>query len=236
MISSQKFDELVLIGGYGENSRFSEELTNLLLTRVDAVAIITKQGCPIKSIERLLVFSGDMNDSNFIQQVFDELQQKTHRITAYIHAAGRLFRSPFLTSSTSDFREVMERNFFCAIEIVQLLINHAVQHQYHQHLVFIGATASLRGSKNFAAFSTAKFALRSFTQSLAREFSAQGIHVCHLIPDGIIEGKRAEEVFNKNNDDCIQALDFAELVWQIINQPSSAWTQELDLRPYNEKF
>lgn len=236
MNSLHKFDEMILLGGYGENSTLSEQLVNLFLKRGTAVALIAKPGTQIKGDDRVLTFFGDMNDSEFITDVFAELYQQTARITAYIHTAGSLLRSPLLTTSLDDYQRIMDRNFFCAITTSQQLINHAITHQYEQHLIYLGATASLRGGKEFSAFSAAKFALRGFVQSVAREFSAQGIHACHLIVDGIIEGKRAKNIFNKSDDDSIRGKDLAELIYQLTQQPRSAWTQEIDVRPSSEKF
>lgn len=236
MNQPQKFNEMILLGGYGENSTLSEQLVNVFLARGTAVALIAKPGIQIKSDDRLLTFWGDMNDSEFIADVFDKLHQQTALISAYIHIAGSLLRSPFLTTNLIDYHRIMDRNFFCVINISQQLINHAITHNYEQHLVFMGATASLRGGKEFSAFSAAKFALRGFVQSLAREFSTQGIHACHLIVDGIIEGKRANTIFNKADKDCIRGKDLAELINQLIQQPRSTWTQEIDVRPSSEKF
>jgi NADP-dependent 3-hydroxy acid dehydrogenase YdfG len=230
------FDEMILLGGYGENSRLSEELVNLLLAKGLAVAVIAKQGIEINSHNRLFAFFGDLNDPEFITEVFNTLYQQTAGIKAYIHTAGSLLCAPFLDTHSNDYQRIMDRNFFCAIHITQELIKHAIAHNYEQHLIYLGATASLRGGKEFSAFSAAKFALRGFVQSLAREFSAQGIHACHLIVDGIIEGKRATTLFNKTESECIRGKDLAELIHQLIHQPRSTWTQEIDVRPSNEKF
>ena len=95
-------------------------------------------------------------------------------------------------------------------------------------ILFTGATASLRGSANFAAFAIGKFGLRALAQSMARELGPQGIHVAHTIIDGSI-GEDAEE--SRLSPDAI-----AENYWNLHCQPKSAWTLELDLRPWVEKF
>ncbi|HZT19330.1 MAG TPA: oxidoreductase, partial [Dongiaceae bacterium] len=91
-----------------------------------------------------------------------------------------------------------------------------------------GATASLRGSANFAAFAIGKFGLRALAQSMARELGPQGIHVAHVIIDGSI-GENAEE--SRLSPDAI-----ADSYWALHRQPKSAWTLELDLRPWVERF
>jgi NAD(P)-dependent dehydrogenase (short-subunit alcohol dehydrogenase family) len=95
-------------------------------------------------------------------------------------------------------------------------------------ILFTGATAALRGSANFAAFAIGKFGLRALAQSMARELGPQGIHVAHVIIDGSI-GENSQET--QLSPDAI-----AENYWMLHRQPKSAWTLELDLRPWAEKF
>src|SRR6202158_2251536 len=95
-------------------------------------------------------------------------------------------------------------------------------------ILFTGATASVRGRANFAAFAGAKHALRALAQSMARELGPKGIHVAHTIIDGQI-GDNAEGTK-------LAPATIAEAYWQLHRQAKSAWTQELDLRPWAEKF
>ncbi|HYO53931.1 SDR family NAD(P)-dependent oxidoreductase [Archangium sp.] len=96
-------------------------------------------------------------------------------------------------------------------------------------LLFTGATASLRGTARFAAFAVSKFGLRALAQSLARELGPRGIHVAHVVIDGMID--TGSGTATKLSPDAI-----AETYWQLHRQDASAWTQELDLRPATEKF
>ena len=99
-----------------------------------------------------------------------------------------------------------------------------------------GATASLRGGAKFAAFASAKFALRGLTQSMAREFQPQGVHVCHAILDGIIDTDRSRDLHSLDPAKMMKPGDIAEAYWQLAHQPTSTWTHELDLRPASEGF
>jgi NAD(P)-dependent dehydrogenase (short-subunit alcohol dehydrogenase family) len=108
-------------------------------------------------------------------------------------------------------------------------------------LLFTGATSALRGKPPFAAFAAAKAGLRSLSQSFAREFGPQQVHVAHVVIDGAINGERirhhAPQRFEQLGDDGTLALDdIVEAYWYLHAQPRSAWTQELDLRPFKEPF
>lgn len=103
-------------------------------------------------------------------------------------------------------------------------------------MIVSGATASLRGGAKFSAFSSAKFALRGLTQSLARSYQHQGLHIVHVVLDGIVNTAKSRELHNMNNESMMSAYDIAEVYWQLIQQPKSTWTHELDLRPATESF
>jgi NAD(P)-dependent dehydrogenase (short-subunit alcohol dehydrogenase family) len=108
-------------------------------------------------------------------------------------------------------------------------------------VIFTGASASLRGKPGFAHFSAAKAGLRMISQSMAREYGPLGIHVAHVVVDGGILGdrllKRAPALLEERGEDGLLGIDaIAETYWHIHRQPRSAWTQEVDLRPFKESF
>ncbi|MBI2769692.1 MAG: SDR family oxidoreductase [Burkholderiales bacterium] len=108
-------------------------------------------------------------------------------------------------------------------------------------IIFTGATASLRGAAHFAAFSGAKHALRALAQSMARELGPRGIHVAHVVVDGAIDTEFIRSNFPeryalKERDGILNPDHIADNYWMLHSQPRDAWTHELDLRPYMEKF
>jgi NAD(P)-dependent dehydrogenase (short-subunit alcohol dehydrogenase family) len=108
-------------------------------------------------------------------------------------------------------------------------------------ILFTGATASLRGSAGFAAFASAKHALRALAQSMARELGPEGIHVAHVVIDGAIDTEFIRETFGdalaqRGPDAMLAPDDIAEAYWAIHAQPRSAWTFEIDLRPWVERW
>lgn len=124
--------------------------------------------------------------------------------------------------------------------------------EYSPTLIFTGATASLKGGPTSSAFAVGKFGVRALSQSLAREFSSRGIHVAHAIIDGIIgtsglpcclqtdrraDIPRTKDFKVSNEPDSKMSTDaIAECYWQLHVQHRSCWAQEIDLRPWVEKF
>jgi short-subunit dehydrogenase len=108
-------------------------------------------------------------------------------------------------------------------------------------ILFTGATAAMRGASNFAAFSGAKFALRSLAQSMARELGPRNIHVAHVVVDGSIDTAFIRDSFPeryalKEQDGILNPDHIADNYWMLHAQPRDAWTHELDLRPWIEKW
>jgi NAD(P)-dependent dehydrogenase (short-subunit alcohol dehydrogenase family) len=108
-------------------------------------------------------------------------------------------------------------------------------------IIFTGATASLRGGPGFSAFAGAKHALRALAQSMARELGPEGIHVAHPVIDGAIDTEFIRSMFPerytlKERGGILDPDAIAEAYWHLHCQPRSAWTHELDLRPWIEKW
>jgi NAD(P)-dependent dehydrogenase (short-subunit alcohol dehydrogenase family) len=108
-------------------------------------------------------------------------------------------------------------------------------------LIFTGATASVRARPPFTAFASAKAALRALAHGMAREFGPQGLHVGHVIIDGMIDGEQLNSRFpqfkeQKGEDGMLRIDAIADAYWALHQQQRSAWTLELDLRPFKEPF
>ncbi|WP_333878141.1 SDR family NAD(P)-dependent oxidoreductase [Methylobacter sp.] len=148
--------------------------------------------------------------------------------------------SPLLETDEETFTTLWKQNclgaFFFGKEALSVM-----KDQHRGTLIFTGATASLRARPPFTGFAAAKAGLRALAQGMAREFSPQGIHVVHAVIDGVIDGERANNQFSeyvkaKGKDGLLQLDAIAETYWAIHKQHPSAWTHELDLRPFKEPF
>jgi len=148
--------------------------------------------------------------------------------------------SPLLEMDAETFTTLWQQNCLGAFFFGKEAVN-AMKDNQKGTLFFTGATASLRAKPPFTAFAAAKAGLRALAQGMAREFSPQGIHVVHTIIDGVIDGERARNQFPdyvkaKGQDGLLQLNAIAETYWAIHKQHPSAWTHELDLRPFKEPF
>ncbi|NQX88651.1 MAG: SDR family NAD(P)-dependent oxidoreductase [Halioglobus sp.] len=108
-------------------------------------------------------------------------------------------------------------------------------------LLFTGASASMRGRPGFAHFGAAKAALRNFAQALAKDYGPRGVHVGHVVVDGVINGARvrgvlAEYLEHLGEDGALEPDAIAEAYWFLHSQPRNAWTFEIDLRPFKEAW
>lgn len=185
------------------------------------------------------VTAGDITDPAFVDATLVRIRGLGRLRVAVFNAGGNRWM-PTLDMDNAFFEAVWRLCCFagfvfgreCARE---LLANGGGT------LLFTGASASLRGRPQFTAFAAAKAGLRMVSQSLARELGPQGLHVAHVIVDGLIDGERAREVASesvagKGPDGLLRPEAIAETFFQLHRQPRSAWTQELDLRPCSESF
>lgn len=152
-----------------------------------------------------------------------------------IHNTAKLVISPFEETMVDNFEETWRAMVLSAVNLAQGVLPAMVDSTGGTFIVS-GATASLRGGKNFAAFASAKAGLRALTQSLAREYGPQGIHVAHVILDGIIDTPASRDLHDVDPARMMKPDDIARTYLALADQPKSTWTHELDLRPMGEAF
>ncbi len=162
-----------------------------------------------------------------------------------IFNVGANVNSPLVDTTERVFRKVWEMacyaGFLTAREAARLMLPHG-----RGAIFFTGATASLRGGVGYAAFAAAKAGLRAVAQSAARELGPKHIHVAHLVIDaGVDTAWVRERIRAREGDDALRQLDpnrlmqpasVAEAYWQLYQQPRDAWTFEMDIRPFGEKW
>ncbi|MDC0660575.1 SDR family NAD(P)-dependent oxidoreductase [Leisingera sp. SS27] len=152
-----------------------------------------------------------------------------------VHNTAELVIAPFTETTLQDYQRTWSSMVQSAILLAQATLPPMVRAGGGAFIVS-GATASMRGGACFSAFASTKFALRGLTQSLAREYQPTGVHVAHVILDGIIDTSRSRDLHDLDPANMMDPYEIAEAYWQLAHQPRSTWTHELDLRPASEGF
>ena len=193
---------------------------------------LTRSGAPDSDLD---IHACDLADANAVKPLVSELISTYGAPKIVVHNPAHLVIRAFLELTESDFLDSWRAMTLSAVLLGQSTLQPMVRGGGGSFLVS-GATASLRGGANFAAFTAAKFALRGLTQSFAREFQPAGIHVAHIIMDGIIDTAQSRALHKMAPLKMMSPDDIAETFWQIAQQPKSVWSHEIDLRPHSEAF
>ena len=175
-----------------------------------------------------------------VSRLFDVVRARGDVVEVAAYNVDSNIPAPFLETGVDTFTGLWQQNCLGAFLFAQQVVS-TMQAQQQGTLFFTGATGSLRAKPPFTAFASAKAGLRALAQGLAREFSHQGVHVVHTIIDGVIDGERARNQFPeyvkaKDEDGLLQLEAIAHTYWAMHQQQPSAWTHELDLRPFKEAF
>ncbi|MGQ5522354.1 SDR family NAD(P)-dependent oxidoreductase [Chitinimonas sp. PSY-7] len=178
----------------------------------------------------------DLTKKEAVHALFNTLDQHHPPLAGVIHNAMAFLREPFISTSEDQMESVWRSMVMTAFHVTQQAVPRLVA-QGGGSLIFSGASGSLRAGPKFAAFSSAKFALRGLSQAVAREHADQGIHVAHVVIDGLIRTEKTAKRFPAGDPArMIEPADLADQYFNIFHQPRSAWTQELDIRPQMGSF
>jgi NAD(P)-dependent dehydrogenase (short-subunit alcohol dehydrogenase family) len=220
--------------------RFAKEGYTVCVARRTEVALkplvdqITVQG------GRALAFGLDARREEAVVKFFQHIEADIGPINVLVFNVGGNVRFPVLETTAQKYFKVWEMcalaGFLAGREAARVMLPRG-----RGTILFTGATASLRGASGFAAFAGGKAALRALAQSMAREFGPQGVHVAHVVIDGLIDTAFAREHFAQRvadvgPDGILNPDHIAQAYWWLHSQPRDAWTFELDLRPSIERW
>lgn len=183
-----------------------------------------------------LSIPADATDPASVTSAFAEVKQKLGTPEVFVYNTGAFQMGGILEITPEQFEYNWKANCFGAFLGAQQVLPAMVE-RGRGTILFTGATAALKGSARFAGLAVGKFGLRALAQSLAREFGPQGIHVAHIIIDGMIDTPRVRGMApDREKHTLVSPEAIAETYWQLYLQDATAWTLELDLRPAVEKF
>jgi NAD(P)-dependent dehydrogenase (short-subunit alcohol dehydrogenase family) len=238
--------KVVLVIGAGDATggaiarRFAREGYTACVTRRNADKLIPL----VQQIEseggKARAFGSDARKEEQMVALVETIEREVGPIEVAAFNIGANVRFPIRETTTRVYFKVWEMACFAGFlmgrEVAKVMVPRG-----HGTILFTGATASVRGTAGFAAFSGAKHGLRALAQSMAREIGPEGIHVAHVVIDGAIDTEfiRAnfpERYALKERDGILNPDAIAETYWQLHTQPRSAWTHEMDLRPWAESW
>ncbi len=185
-------------------------------------------------------FPADLASESEVVSLFRDVENRLGPIEAVAFVAATRVQGPFAQLSASDFERVWRQSCFTGF-LVGREAARSMLPRKRGTVIFTGASGSTRGRAHFAAFAAAKGGLRFMAQSMARELGPQGIHVATVLIDGAIDSERMwrdhpDRMEKLGNDGALDPDAIAETYWQLHNQQRSAWTHEVDLRPWREPF
>jgi NAD(P)-dependent dehydrogenase (short-subunit alcohol dehydrogenase family) len=208
------------------------------------VALMARSEASLAPVEREVTSLGrrassilvDAGNEASVISGFERARAELGPLDVFVYNAGAFQRGGIIDTTPEEFERCLRVNctgaFFAAKSVLPDMVERG-----RGTILLTGATASMRGSANFACLAVGKFGLRALAQSMARELGPRGIHVAHVIIDGQIETPGYRAMAPERGTETLLSPDaIAETYWQLHVQDPRCWTHELDLRPSTEKF
>jgi NAD(P)-dependent dehydrogenase (short-subunit alcohol dehydrogenase family) len=185
-------------------------------------------------------FASDARKEEQVAELVDQIESQIGPIDVFVFNIGANVPCSILEETARKYFKVWEMACFSGFLTSQAVAKRMVSRK-RGTIIFTGATAALRGAANFAAFATAKHGIRALAQSMARELGPMNIHVAHVIIDGAIDTAFIRDNFpakyaEKLQDGILSPEHIADAYWYLHSQQRDAWTFELDLRPWMERW
>jgi NAD(P)-dependent dehydrogenase (short-subunit alcohol dehydrogenase family) len=231
----------LLVAGAGQG--LGKAMAKRFVREGYAVALAARNEERLSSLASELdasAFPADLTSESQVANLFKQVEARLGAIEAVAFIAATRVQGAFAELSAADFENVWRQSclsgFLVGREAARTMLPRA-----RGSVIFTGASGSTRGRAHFAAFAAAKGGLRFMAQSMARELGPKGIHVATVLIDGAIASERMwrdhrDRMEKLGAEGALQPEAIAETYWQIHNQPRSAWTHEVDLRPWKEPF
>lgn len=205
-----------------------------------AVALLARSPDNLTNLKSALpeahTFACDVTQPHSIQTAFNEVRQKLGPVDTLIYNAGSGVFGSIDEVDADGFEQAWRTNALGCFHSVKMVLED-MRSRGEGTIVVIGATAAKRGGARFSAFASAKAAQYNLAQSLARHLGPENIHVAYIVIDGVIDIPRTRERMpDKPDEFFLDPQDIADTVYKVTQQAKSAWTFELDVRPYGENW
>ena len=185
-------------------------------------------------------FACDARKEEDVIALVEQIETEIGPIEAFVFNIGANVPCSILEETARKYFKIWEMVCFSGFLNAREVAKRMARRQ-RGTILFTGATAGLRGAAGFAAFAGSKHGIRALAQSMARELGPMNIHVAHVVVDGAIDtdfirNSFPEKYATKDEDGILNPEHIAENYWYLHSQPRDAWTFELDLRPWNERW
>jgi NAD(P)-dependent dehydrogenase (short-subunit alcohol dehydrogenase family) len=227
--------ETALIVGAGEG--LSASLARLLAREGMRVALAARSIEKLAGLARATqaeVFACDASDARDVERLFADVESRIGAPHVVIYNASGRTRGPFVDLDPKEVERTLAVSAFGGFLVAQQAVKRMLPKGFGA-VLFTGASASVKGYAQSAPFAMGKFALRGLAQSMARELAPQGIHVAHFVIDGAIRNPGRTEPPDRP-DSMLDPEAIAANYLHVLRQHRSAWTWEMELRPWVEKF
>jgi NAD(P)-dependent dehydrogenase (short-subunit alcohol dehydrogenase family) len=179
-------------------------------------------------------FAADASDAQSVADLFAQVDARLGEPDVVMFNAGARLRGPLTDLDPMDVQKILGVTALGGFHVAQQAARRMIP-QGRGALLFTGATASVKGYAQSSAFAMSKFALRGLAQSAARELGPKGVHVAHFILDGAVRNARWPDPADRP-DSTLDPDAIAQTYLDVLRQPRSAWTFEIDIRPWVESF
>jgi NAD(P)-dependent dehydrogenase (short-subunit alcohol dehydrogenase family) len=221
----------------GAGPGLSASIARLFARSGMSVALAARTSDKLRPLAKELAgsaFACDATDVDQVRRLFDDTAQVIGEPDVVVYNASGRVRGPLTELSPSDVERAIAVSAFGGFLVGQEAAKRMLP-KGHGAILFTGASASVKGYAQSAPFAMGKFALRGLAQSMARELGPKGIHVAHFVIDGGIRSANRSEAAD-SPDSMLDPDAIAETYLHILMQPRSAWTWEVELRPWVERF
>ncbi|HEX5279875.1 MAG TPA: SDR family NAD(P)-dependent oxidoreductase [Micropepsaceae bacterium] len=230
-----KYQRALIVGA---GSGLSASIARLFARQGMQVALaarnVAKLGNLLGEIPGSKAYACDASRPDDVNNLFNRLESDTGAPDVVVYNASARARGPFIELASSDVERTLIVSAYGGFLVAQAAVKRMLREQ-HGAVLFTGASASIKGYPQSAPFAMGKFALRGLAQSMARELAPLGIHVAHFVIDGGIRNPGRTEPADKP-DSLLDPDAIAANYLHVLKQPRSAWTWEIELRPWTEKF
>ena len=231
---AKKYSKVLIVGS---GSGLSASLARLFAQEGFKVALAARNAeklAPLCKSIGASAFSCDATSASEVANLFRSVEAKIGAPDVVIYNASARSRGPFISLDATEVENAIRVSAFGGFLVAQQAAKKMVP-KGHGAILFTGASASVKGYAQSAPFAMGKFALRGLAQSMARELAPMGIHVAHFIIDGGIRNPGRSGPLD-NPDSMLDPDAIAANYLHVLRQPRSAWTWEMELRPWVEKF